>query len=141
VEFRNPRLRRRQLTPGDRLAVASAGLFITAIGAWVLLAKLHWAVLALYAALSLATFRLYSLDKAAAEKGRWRTSEGTLLLWGLLGGWPGALIAQKVRRHKSRKQPFQFFFWITVAVNCGVLVGLGTAVGRTFLLDLLRKLP
>lgn len=116
-------------------------LFLTGIAGLVLAGGLPWAVLALYLGLSLATFQVYSLDKAAAEQGRWRTSEGTLLLWGLLGGWPGALIAQRVRRHKSRKQPFQLFFWVTVAVNCGALLGLGTAVGRTFLLQLLQRLP
>jgi uncharacterized membrane protein YsdA (DUF1294 family) len=90
---------------------------------------------------SFATFCLYSLDKAAAEAGRWRTSEGTLLLWGLLGGWPGALVAQKVRRHKSRKQPFQFLFWLTVVLNCGLLLALGTAVDRATLVHVLRTLP
>lgn len=141
VEFIDPRLRQRQLTGADRGAVGVAALFVAGIAGLVLAGKLPWAVLALYLGLSFATFQVYSLDKVAAEQGRWRTSEGTLLLWGLLGGWPGALIAQRVRRHKSRKQPFQLFFWLTVIVNCGALLGLGTAVGRTLLLDLLKKLP
>ena len=59
-----------------------------------------------------------SIDKSAALSGRLRTSEDTLLVVGLLGGWPGALIAQKLLRHKSRKGSFQLLFWGTVALNC-----------------------
>lgn len=141
VEFLDPGLRQRQLTGADRGAVGAATLFLAGIAGLVLAGGLPWPVLALYLGLSLATFYVYSADKAAAEQGRWRTSEGTLLLWGLLGGWPGALIAQRVRRHKSRKQPFQLFFWVTVIVNCGVLAALGTPAGRAVAADLLRMLP
>ena len=38
----------------------------------------------------------------------------------LIGGWPGALIAQQVLRHKSRKEEFRFVFWLTVVINVGV---------------------
>lgn len=121
--------------------VGLAALFVTLIAGLALVGRLPWAIPALYVGLSLATFYIYTKDKAAAERGQWRTPEGTLLLWGLLGGWPGALIAQKLRRHKSRKQPFQLFFWLTVLLNCSVLLGLGTAQGRATLLNMLRALP
>jgi hypothetical protein len=39
----------------------------------------------------------------------------------LLGGWPGALVAQKVFRHKTQKVAFQRVFWVAVVVNLGVL--------------------
>jgi hypothetical protein len=39
----------------------------------------------------------------------------------LIGGWLGALFAQKVLRHKSRKQEFKRVFWITVILNCSML--------------------
>ena len=35
----------------------------------------------------------------------------------LLGGWPGALIAQQVFRHKTRKASFQTVFWLIVLVH------------------------
>jgi uncharacterized membrane protein YsdA (DUF1294 family)/cold shock CspA family protein len=129
VEFTNPRLRRSQLSATDRAATGLAVLFVAILAAAALAGWLSWVGPALYVGMSLATYYTYSADKAAAERGQWRTSEGTLLLWGLLGGWPGAVIAQRVRRHKSRKQPFQFFFWLTVLLNCGALAGVGTAVG------------
>jgi uncharacterized membrane protein YsdA (DUF1294 family) len=56
---------------------------------------------------------VYGLDKWAAQGGRWRTPESTLHLWGLAG----AIAAQRLLRHKSRKRWFQTVFWGTVLVN------------------------
>ena len=78
--------------------------------------------LALYAVMSVVAFLAYWRDKAAAARGRRRTPEGTLLAIAVLGGWPGALLARHLFRHKTRKQPFRTYFWIAVAVNCAVLV-------------------
>ncbi|MCI5144250.1 MAG: DUF1294 domain-containing protein [Candidatus Electrothrix sp. AR3] len=72
----------------------------------------------LYLLLSVLTFSIYAYDKAAAKKGSRRTPENRLHLLALLGGWPGALIAQQKLRHKSKKQPFRFIFWLTVVLNC-----------------------
>ena len=79
---------------------------------------------ALYIGLSLITFIAYAIDKSAAQNNRWRTQESTLHLLSLLGGWPGALYAQRRLRHKSVKQEFQSVFWLTIVVNCGALVWL-----------------
>ena len=79
------------------------------------------ALLAFYIAISLVTFMVYACDKAAARQGRRRISEKTLHLLGLAGGWPGALLAQKLLRHKSRKASFQVVLWLTVALHCGVV--------------------
>ena len=75
-------------------------------------------VLPVYLAASIGALLLYAFDKADAMNGRWRTSETTLLLVGLLGGWPGALIAQGLFRHKSRKVAFLVPFWLSVIANC-----------------------
>lgn len=72
----------------------------------------------LYIAASAAAFIAYGVDKSAAQSGRWRTPERTLHVLSLIGGWPGALIAQRVFRHKSRKQSFRTAFYVTIAVNC-----------------------
>jgi uncharacterized membrane protein YsdA (DUF1294 family) len=94
-------------------------------------------VLALYLGASAVAFGAYALDKAAARDGRWRTAEGTLHLFGIVGGWPGALFAQRVFRHKSRKASFQQVFWVTVVVNCLGLGWLLTERGSQFLTGLL----
>ena len=82
-----------------------------------------------YLGLSPVTFFAYALDKSAAEAGRWRTQESTLHLFGLAGGWPGALFAQQLLRHKSSKREFQAAFWITVMFNCAALVWLASSDG------------
>lgn len=75
-----------------------------------------WWLLA-YGVISVVSFVQYWLDKRSAETGRWRTPEKTLHLSALLGGWPGALVAQQLFRHKTRKVSFQVLFWLIVAVH------------------------
>jgi uncharacterized membrane protein YsdA (DUF1294 family) len=86
-------------------------------------------VIAVYAGASLIAFVAYALDKAAARAGRWRTQENTLHLLALVGGWPGALLAQRQFRHKTAKTSFLVIFWATVLLNCGALGWLTTAGG------------
>ena len=71
-------------------------------------------------AASVCAFIAYALDKSAARKNRWRIPERTLHILALMGGWPGALAAQKIYRHKSRKRSFQLVFWTTVLVHCAL---------------------
>ncbi|HSP01762.1 MAG TPA: DUF1294 domain-containing protein [Thioalkalivibrio sp.] len=78
-------------------------------------------LLAWYLVACVITFSAYALDKSAARRGRWRTRESTLHLLSLAGGWPGALMAQQWLRHKSKKQSFRRWFWLTVLLNCVVL--------------------
>ena len=86
------------------------------------------------------TFLVYAFDKSAAQKGAWRTPESTLHVLSLIGGWPGALAAQRILRHKSRKTSFRFVFWLTVALNLTLLAWLGTPHGRAVLEGLLRAI-
>jgi uncharacterized membrane protein YsdA (DUF1294 family)/cold shock CspA family protein len=79
-------------------------------------------VLLVYVAISLAAFMLYAFDKSAAVAGRWRTPESTLHALALLGGWPGALLAQQLLRHKTAKPEFIVAFWATVGVNITLFV-------------------
>jgi len=106
-----------------------AVVFLTVVGGAVLASTLPLSILLVYVFVSLATFAAYALDKAAAARGTWRTSESTLHLMALVGGWPGALIAQGRLRHKTRKQPFRAVFWATVALNCSALWWLSTPEG------------
>jgi uncharacterized membrane protein YsdA (DUF1294 family)/cold shock CspA family protein len=100
--------------------------FLLVTGMLVLAARIPPQVLALYLTVSLVTFVIYALDKSAARRGAWRTSEATLHLLAVVGGWPGALIAQQRLRHKSRKQPFRAIFWATVGINLAAFAWLAT---------------
>lgn len=88
---------------------------------------------AVYVGASLVCFAAYAWDKSAAVSGGWRTAESTLLFLGLACGWPGALIAQQVLRHKSNKASFRSAFWVTVVLNVAGFVALNSPVARTFL--------
>jgi len=108
--------------------------FLFFVAAAVFSGRLPVAVLALYLAASVVAFFAYLFDKSAARKNNWRTQESTLHLFALVGGWPGALAAQRLLRHKSAKASFQAAFWVTVALNCGALGWLFSPSGtRTFL--------
>jgi len=92
-------------------------LFLAVVAGAVLAGRLPFPVLLLYLLASAITFLVYALDKSAARRDRWRTRESTLHLLGLVGGWPGALAAQRLLRHKSAKASFQVAFWGTVVAN------------------------
>lgn len=105
--------------------------FLLAVTGSVLISVLPASVLLFYLAASAATFGAYALDKSAAKRGTWRTSESTLHVLALVGGWPGALIAQNRLRHKSKKQSFRAVFWMTVVMNCLALIWLFTPEGAS----------
>lgn len=108
-----------------------AAVFLVFV-AWSAFAhKLPIAALGLYVASSTVAFIAYALDKSAARNDRWRIPESTLHFFALIGGWPGALAAQRFLRHKSRKQSFQIQFWATVVLNCGALGWLFSSSGAS----------
>ncbi|WP_219702907.1 DUF1294 domain-containing protein [Marinomonas lutimaris] len=78
-------------------------------------------VFSIYGFLSLITFCVYGLDKSAAKRGKQRVRESTLHLLSLFGGWFGALLGQKVFRHKTKKMRFLVVFWLTVVMNVSVI--------------------
>jgi len=122
-------------TPTHRanILLPFALLFLVFVATMVFAARLPYAVLWFYLGASLIAFVAYALDKSAAIHARRRTEESTLHLLGLIGGWPGALAAQQLLRHKSSKASFQGVFWVTVAVNCCGLGWLLTTAGRDVL--------
>ncbi len=105
-----------------QFSIALALIFITALGLLVLADRLLLLVFLGFVGISVATYLAYWWDKSAARNGRWRTPESTLHILALAGGWPGALIAQQVLRHKTQKRAFRLVFWLTVLVNMAVLV-------------------
>ena len=71
--------------------------------------------------MSIVTFCIYAVDKLKARRGHRRIAENTLHALEFLCGWPGALLAQKIIRHKSVKTSFRIVFWIMVLANVAML--------------------
>ena len=120
------------------IPLIAISLFVLIVLAGTLAGRLPPVIMVIYAVASIVTFLLYWLDKAAAQRGDWRTQESTLLFIGLVGGWPGAVVAQRILRHKIRKQSFQLMFWGTVVMNSIGLGWLFTDSGSSFARRLLE---
>ena len=74
-------------------------------------------VLVVHAVMSAATFVVYGFDKSRAIRGGRRVPERTLHLLALFGGWPGALVAASVLRHKTIKLSFRLVTAAIVALH------------------------
>nr|WP_199864157.1 DUF1294 domain-containing protein [Pseudomonas sp. CFBP 8758] len=77
----------------------------------------HPVLLAVYALMSLLAAGLYWHDKRRTTVQGQRIPERLLHGVELLGGWPGALLAQQLFRHKTRKVSYQLVFWLIVALH------------------------
>jgi len=82
-------------------------------------------VIAVYGLSSLVTAALYWRDKRAAGRRARRVPERVLHCAELLGGWPGALVAGRVLRHKKRKVSYRLT--IVVIITIHVLIWLTVA--------------
>jgi len=74
-------------------------------------------IAAAYLVMSVATFAAFAFDKRAARRGRPRTPERVLHTLELLGGWPGALAAQRLLRHKSKKPAYRLVLALIIAAH------------------------
>ena len=93
-------------------------LVLAAIGsAWLPNPFAMWFLL-----VNLLTLGIYGIDKLTARKGWRRVPEFTLLVFGFMGGWPGAIVGQQLFRHKTQKQPFRTYFTISVVLNLVVVL-------------------
>ncbi|ENI9337383.1 DUF1294 domain-containing protein [Salmonella enterica subsp. enterica serovar Newport] len=70
------------------------------------------------------TLAIYGIDKTAARKTWRRVPESTLLVFGVVGGWPGEIVGQQLFRHKTQKQPFKTYFIVSVIVSILVTVAI-----------------
>lgn len=70
------------------------------------------------------TLVIYGADKIAARRGWRRVPEAALLAFGLLGGWAGALAGQQLFRHKTQKQPFRTWFFISTFASISAMVAI-----------------
>lgn len=125
VTFAGEKLRLKAPKAGSALPVLGGMLFFVGLLLAFWLGKLPAFIVAGYLLLSIFTYLSYWFDKRKAQAGRWRTPESTLQFMSLLGGWPGALLAQRYLRHKSKKRSFLWQFWFTVVFNLAALLYLG----------------
>lgn len=69
--------------------------------------RMFWQILAVYlAALNLAAFAAFGIDKWKAVRQRWRIPEAILLGLALAGGALGGLAGMRLFHHKTRKARF-----------------------------------
>jgi uncharacterized membrane protein YsdA (DUF1294 family) len=80
------------------------------------------AILALFV-LNLWTVLRFWQDKQRAVARERRIPESDLLGLALIGGSPGALLARKLFRHKTRKEPFSTHLFVIVALQVGAATG------------------
>ncbi len=69
--------------------------------------------------MSLVAFITYWIDKRRAQRGinDRRIPESTLHVLSLMGGWPGAILAQETFRHKTQKTSFRIMMWVTILLH------------------------
>ena len=103
------------------VAVGISALFLVFVTGLAAIGRIPGLIPLVYVVMSVIAFGAYGIDKRAAQANDRRTGEGTLIGLGLFGGWPGALIARQVYRHKTRKQPFVAIFWGSIAMNVAAL--------------------
>ncbi|HEY6631636.1 MAG TPA: DUF1294 domain-containing protein [Rhizobiaceae bacterium] len=93
------------------------------------------AVLLWLAAVNVGAFAAFGADKSFARNGSRRISENTLLWVALAGGSIGAVGAQQLFRHKTRKEPFRSLLYGIVVLQA---VGICTWLVRPDLFSVLQ---
>jgi uncharacterized membrane protein YsdA (DUF1294 family)/cold shock CspA family protein len=126
---------RRVSRPIPRMALGV--IVLVAVVAAAALGKLPAIVALLCVAMSVVSYLTYWYDKEVAGTRQRRVPEDMLHLLDLLGGWPGALIAQQQFRHKTVKTSFQGGFWMTVVISSAAI---GWAVHKGWAQALTRVL-
>jgi uncharacterized membrane protein YsdA (DUF1294 family) len=72
-------------------------------------------------AVNATAFAAFAADKQRAIEDQRRIPERTLLKLALVGGALGAVAAQQMLRHKTRKEPFRTQLWVIAAAWTALL--------------------
>jgi uncharacterized membrane protein YsdA (DUF1294 family) len=62
-------------------------------------------------------------DKSRARNGERRIPEADLLTLAVMGGTAGALLARRLFRHKTQKEPFSTMLLVIAVLQLGALIG------------------
>lgn len=89
-------------------------------------------------AVNCAAFAAFWWDKRLAETGSWRITERTLLGLALLGDSLGAVSAQQIFRHKTRKEPFRTLLYLIMLLQ--TIVGASWLLAPDMMPDFIRQL-
>ncbi|ADT88365.1 MULTISPECIES: DUF1294 domain-containing protein [Vibrio] len=122
------------------LSLALSVWFITVLFASIYLVNYPPIIVLFYILISAITYVVYAFDKSAMLNNEWRISEWLLHALSLLGGWPGALMAQAFLRFKTLEQPFRMIFWLTALANFSVFLYTLTGHGADTLAQLIVRL-
>lgn len=115
---------RTQASISHLIASCVVATFFGVIALLAIVGRLWWPVVCVYIFSSMAAFYTYKHDKEAAQVSARRTNEWTLIVLGLIGGWPGALVARHRFRHKTKKVAFRVGYWLSVVFNVAGLAWL-----------------
>ncbi len=74
-----------------------------------------------FVSINLVTVLAYWVDKRAAVRGAWRVPEINLHTLEFLGGWSGALLAQRLFHHKNKKRSYQSMFWFVLLMQAAAV--------------------
>ena len=72
--------------------------------------------------INIITFILYALDKYNAIHGKWRIRELVLLLFAIIGGAIGAILAMKTFRHKTKKAKFTIGIPVILLIHVFIII-------------------
>jgi uncharacterized membrane protein YsdA (DUF1294 family)/cold shock CspA family protein len=135
VDYEQPALKPFSLMPRPRsLAVNLLILTPLSLSAYLLWRAKNPIPFFSYCVFSLLTLFIYGADKTHAATHRWRVPEIYLHILELMGGWPGALMAQNAFRHKTRKSLYQVLFRGIIVLH---LLAWGAYLYWSFLHDML----
>jgi uncharacterized membrane protein YsdA (DUF1294 family)/cold shock CspA family protein len=115
---------RTQASNSYLIASCVAAAFLGIVALLAIFGRLRWPIVSVYIVTSMVAFYAYKRDKEAGQVDAWRTNEWTLIVLGLIGGWPGALVARHRFRHKTKKVTFRIGYWLSVVLNVAGLAWL-----------------
>ncbi len=122
--FSGEKLKKKEAKQTSKFSIYLSVFFLALITTAYFIGQFPQKLLFGYFCISVLTFLTYAFDKSKARRNVWRTQESTLHVFALMGGWPGAALAQQLLRHKSQKREFRNVFWFTVVVNSSALLWL-----------------